>query len=619
MNFLKQIKFEIKNILRSKFLLIIAILIVAAGAAIPVLNYFSQKNRQSYEPYPIDYYGVAYEQSGGRDIYIDKYYADPEKEGQQSLTIGDITIYSSNPFFWNIQSLLNEKEYLNIEKNIFSSSAALDLMLELIEDETQFYLGFARYIVTYQDYRYNLAWQGLETLYDRFFFEHNDADPEALIEVASYRRGVDPQTFKNTYILITAAQKLAGLDKADEYLGMLETIVANNDFAKFIDYSIKQQEDQIEDLKANIAIQLQAIHDNPSQEPSLSAYIDELERQIENIETNTIPLLEYRLAKNIIPGLNIWQNNAINDIESSRSQLTYLVIMSEEEFNSGERPNDEYYYNHEYYGPQGSDGSQTYAEYVASMQKQIDAYNKKIIIAQKSLDSDKPDMTYVPDGPRSRTVNFLQYSTFVAIFGVLLGGWLIASEFQQGTIRLLMIRPKTRTKILLSKFLAAIVVCFAVYFCGSLLNLIANGILFGFQDFAFPNYTVAGQIGFLAYYLPKFLVCLLPILFAFVIAFMLSVVLKNSAVAIVLPILLLISSLIIMTIFSYQEAMKWIVYTPLPFMQMASFFTRYSTFQNMINNGINLSITYGALLLLGLSALITAISVYVFKKRDIVN
>jgi ABC-2 type transport system permease protein len=84
----------------------------------------------------------------------------------------------------------------------------------------------------------------------------------------------------------------------------------------------------------------------------------------------------------------------------------------------------------------------SYQNYVNSMQSQIDELNKTILIAQNSLDADKPDMKYVPRGARNRTVSFLDYSVFVALLAVLLGGWLMASEFQQGTIRLLLIRPK---------------------------------------------------------------------------------------------------------------------------------------------------------------------------------
>ena len=123
----------------------------------------------------------------------------------------------------------------------------------------------------------------------------------------------------------------------------------------------------------------------------------------------------------------------------------------------------------------------TYQKYVNAIQSQIDELNKTILIAQNSLDANEPDMKYVPGGSRNRTVSFLDYSVFVALLAVLLGGWLMASEFQQGTIRLLLIRPKTRVKILMAKFISALLICLGIYITGSILNLVTNGYVLVFQ------------------------------------------------------------------------------------------------------------------------------------------
>jgi ABC-2 type transport system permease protein len=614
MGILRQIKFEIRNILKSKFLLIMAILIVAVGIAVPAIGYLTGRSNNgggiiepTYRP-PIVY---DVENSKG-DIWVP-----PGKEGYESIIVDGVTIYSDNPFYWNLQSLLYDRD--NFEKNsgIFKFPASQDLMLELIELEIDYYLAFAQNIMVYYDYRTELAWRGSDSLYDKFFYEKYEEGASVLAEVAMYRRGMDETAIRAKYIDITAEKRLAAIDAADENLQMLQDIVLNNNFPKYISLRIQLENDQIKSIRENIAIQEQAIIDNPTQEEYLSQYIEELKRQIVMIETNNIPMLEYRLAKNIIPGLPIWQNTAISEIENSRNQLAYLVIMSEEQWNENRGGGG---IKAEYGGFYPYPGSQeTYQEYVAYMQRQIDNLNKTIIIAQKSLDSDKPDMKYVPEGSRNRTVNFLEYSMIVTLFGVLLGGWLIASEYQQGTIRLLMIRPKTRTKILLSKFAAALVIWLVVDLACSLANFIANGIFFGFADFANPNYTVTGQTGFLAYYIPRLLACILPILFSFTIAFMMSVLVKNIAVAIAVPIVLYIASIIVMNIFAYSNTMDWLAWTPIPFLQMAQFFNQYSPIQYVIQRGVNLSLPFGIILLFALSVVFTTIAAVVFKKRDIVN
>lgn len=609
MLFIRQIKYEIRNILKSKFILIMAILAIAACVAIPVIGYFSGSSNPgeggSIKPTMI----VA-----SRDIAYSKggYYGGPNNG--ESITIDGVTITSENPFFWNISSLQQEMKYMESGQNQFKYPATLDLLLEMMNAELDYYLQFAKLVTRSQDYRVDLVWRGTESLIDVFFYGHLDVPENILMETASFRKTVDPDTIRRRYLDSTAAERQAGLIKADSNLAQIFSIVENDNFGQYIDLRIKLENDQITELKASIAIQVEAIIKNPTQEESLNQVIEGLQKQIQVIETNNIPILKYRLEKNIRPGEDVWQNTALYDIENSRSQLVYLVIMTEEEFNENsgpERKFDAYY--------SGVGGIQSYPEYVASMQRQIDRLNKIIGIAQKSLDANKPDLKYVPNGSRSRTVRFLDYSMFVALFGVLLGGWLIASEFQQGTIRLLMIRPKTRTKILLAKFFAAILICLFVDVAGSLLNILSNGILFGFADYAYPIYGISSTTGFFAYYLPRMLACMLTILFAFTAAFMLSVTVRNIAVSIAVPIIMLIGSIIVMGIFAYSNTITWLPFTPIPFIQISAFFQQYSTVQTLIENGVNLSLPYGITLLLALSAAFTLISIVVFKKRDITN
>ena len=265
----------------------------------------------------------------------------------------------------------------------------------------------------------------------------------------------------------------------------------------------------------------------------------------------------------------------------------------------------------------------TYARYVAAIQAQIDKMNNSIIIAQNCLDAEKPDMKYVPDGSRNITVQFLAFSIAVALFGALMGGWLMSSEFQMGTIRLLMIRPKTRLKILMSKFLAGLLACIALYLAGVIINIILNGICFGFEDFGFPNFTVLGETGFFAYYIPKFLACLVPIVFVYCVAFMLSVLVKNIAVSIAVPAVCLVGCILAvfsMYLFSFNFSLMYVMaFTPIPFIQMYSFFTDNSPITMMLQNGVPISMAYGIIMLLVLSAICVGVSMLVFKKKDITN
>lgn len=593
MSFIKQTGLEIKNIFRSKFLLIIGILILVLSIAMPIIGAISAKSSNDYYPGG----PIMYEKA--MSVAYDSGYYD---NGQEPITVDGVTIMPDNPFYWNIQDLSQMESY--IDSSFFEHPEAMDIALDMGETELQYYLRVAQTVTTHEDYRISLLWD-TSMLYEKFIYEKaGTTDRDILIEALNYRRGVNTETFDDTYINITPQERQAEIDKIDDYLNRLYDVIENDNFEEYIAISIEQQQNEIEGYEERIEIQEQTIIEHPDQEEELNRYIEDMKRQINLIKTNNIPLLEYRLEKHIVPGEDIWQNRALSEIEQANQQLQYTTILSEEEYNK------EPYLARQY---------KTYARYKAAIQAQIDEYNNQILVAQNSLDADKPDMKFVPKGARNQTFNFLYYSVYVALFAVVLGGWLMASEFQQGTVRLLMIRPKTRTKILMSKFTAALVICFGIYIAGTILNIFTNGICFGFSDYAFPNYTASGDIGFFAYYIPKFFASAVTIVFGYCVAFMLSTAVKHMAVSISVPIVCFVGSIIGMSIFAYREAAHWLAWTPIPYVQISQFFTEHSPVQQMMRNGAPVSLGYGIGLLLGLSVICTFISIWVFRKRDITN
>lgn len=603
MKFMSQIKTEILNIFKHKFLLIIGILMIAASILFPIGSMFVQINPNDWNSGPRPYYvgaatKAAYANGEG---YISYGGGDPNAE---SITVDGVTITSDNPFYWNIKNDMDEKNNVSIDKGRFSTPEAIDLYMDLLDSEVGYYLHFAKAITKPEDYRVQLAWTGMDKLYDKFFYEHNDVKEDVLMEVANNRKGMDPAAFKKQYIQITAEEKQAALDKVDAFINTVFSVADNNDFAKYIDLSIQAANDNINSVKEQIAIQEQAIIDNPSQEENLNNIIEDMKKQITMIETTTIPTLQYRLQKHIVPGENIWQNNALADVENYKNQLLYQVIVSEDKFVKDMGLVQEY---------------KTYDHYKTTVQAQIDNFNNKILIAQKSLDADQPDMKYVSNGSRSKTVSFLDYSVVIALFSIIVGGWIMASEFQQGTIRLLMIRPKTRIKILMSKFTGALLLCLAMYVAGCVLNLLVNGICYGFTDFGYPNYTISGGVNFFAYYIPQFFACMVPIVFAYTVAFMLSVASKNIAVSISVPIACFVLCVIGMVTLQSHRVLEWLAYTPLPYVQLSSIFIANSPVQSLMERGFPVSVAYGIIMLLVLSAIFTFISAWVFKKRDITN
>ena len=117
------------------------------------------------------------------DMNISSAYAPDFDENSETITINGITITSSNPFFWNIRNLDEQKGYFNASD--FSSPQALDTLLELIDMQIEHYLRLAVVITSYEDYRADLGWQTEQYVFDKFIYEHADTDPAVLLEVVA--------------------------------------------------------------------------------------------------------------------------------------------------------------------------------------------------------------------------------------------------------------------------------------------------------------------------------------------------------------------------------------------------------------------------------------------------
>ena len=307
MNFIKQTNMEIKNIFRSKFLLIIGILVLLLSIVIPVIGALSATGNGGYYPGgPIMYSSaVAYSKS-----YYDT--------GEEPVTIDGVTVQPDNPFYWNVKSLSEESGY--IDSSYFQHPESMNLVIDMIDLELDYNLKFAQVITTYDDYRVNLGYD-TSVLFDKFIYENaGTVNKDILIEALNYRRGVNSDTFDDTYVNITPEQRLAAIDNAETYLDRVFDVLENNDFAEYIAISIELQQKMIAQTEEQIKIQEETIIEHPEQEDSLNQYIEDMKKQIALIETSTIPILEYRLEKNIIPGQSIWQNTAISRPERDQQQ-----------------------------------------------------------------------------------------------------------------------------------------------------------------------------------------------------------------------------------------------------------------------------------------------------------
>ncbi len=153
--------------------------------------------------------------------------------------------------------------------------------------------------------------------------------------------------------------------------------------------------------------------------------------------------------------------------------------------------------------------------------------------------------SYLPKSPETMW-GFLydNIEVFVAIIvlcAVIIAAGNIPGEFSKGTIKLLLIRPISRSKVLLSKYIATILFSLNLLVITVILSLIVGGIFFGFDSPSQANLISmdGSPVENVVPHLISVVVSIfIDMLMMITIAFMISTIFHNSAMAIGLVIFL---------------------------------------------------------------------------------
>ncbi|MFC7391831.1 ABC transporter permease [Scopulibacillus cellulosilyticus] len=190
----------------------------------------------------------------------------------------------------------------------------------------------------------------------------------------------------------------------------------------------------------------------------------------------------------------------------------------------------------------------------------------------------------------------------VNICGLVIAGDIVASEFAWGTIKLLLIRPIKRYKILLSKYVTVLLFTVFLLLLLYVFSLIFGAIFFGFSHTLESIYTLAGT--FLTYSNQS-----INILISLTFAFMLSTAFRSSSLSISLSIMIVFLSKTVVEALSYSKITwgKYIVFSNTDFSQ----FTKGEPLFTGMTPGFSITV----LLIYYLAFLF--ISWLVFTKRDV--
>ena len=213
---------------------------------------------------------------------------------------------------------------------------------------------------------------------------------------------------------------------------------------------------------------------------------------------------------------------------------------------------------------------------------------------------------------------FNQYELFILIIGIVIAGSIVSDEFSKGTIKLLLVKPYNRIKILMSKFIVCI--CILVLSIGiiGISQLIFGGIIQGFDSLSTPaiyyNFdTNQVETMNIFSYICLTGLCKLPMyILLTTLAFACSTLFTNTALAVSLPFLGYIATPFINQL-SLAYNIKQIIYFVTPNWDL----TQYLFGGSPMFSGMSLS--FSIIVCLVYLAIMLVVSGIVFKKRDIKN
>lgn len=234
-----------------------------------------------------------------------------------------------------------------------------------------------------------------------------------------------------------------------------------------------------------------------------------------------------------------------------------------------------------------------------------------------AIENDKD--IYSENNLRSMLLKTLsEYELFIIITIVLVAGAIVSDEFNKGTIKLLLVRPYKRSKILLAKFITVLITLLATIIVVCILQFIISGIFFGFNSLNIPvvEYNFNSEKIIEMSIFKKMLIQIagkLPIYILLgTLAFSLSTLFNNTAVAISVTLLGYMSSDIINQ-FAHYFKIKWLKFFVTPNWDFTQFY--FGKLPNM--EGITL--LFSAAICLVYFIIMLTYSFLVFKHRNIKN
>jgi ABC-2 type transport system permease protein len=200
----------------------------------------------------------------------------------------------------------------------------------------------------------------------------------------------------------------------------------------------------------------------------------------------------------------------------------------------------------------------------------------------------------------------------ITIFTIIIAGDSLAGEFSSGTIKLLLIRPANRVKILVSKYISFLLFSMLLLLTLFVISIAVNGILYGFgyMDLPLISMTAEGQIvekNMVLNLWKTYMLGGISTVMYVTMAFMISSAFRSSAMAIGFSIGALFAGNIVLEVLQRFDWSKYLLFANTDL-------TQYMT-GRPFQEGMTLSFSIGVLVVYFL--VFNLISWLLFTRRDV--
>ncbi len=479
-------------------------------------------------------------------------------------------------------------------------------------------------VSSWDDWREDFVYQGyVPAVQEKFAIEPFLDGNKKLIK--AYEEGgltgyIDPEAINYYYEKDSTKKLKARYKEVNEFIENMKLAYMNDDIDFVNQYYYDQQKAVIDGIEDNIA-------ELNKQRRELIKYnfkgmnndaIKNIKEQIKKLE-DSIPFEEellkwkqYRIDQKITPGYSSWKSQCMNVIDEAVRTL-HEEAMDKDTYEAG--------------GGQWNDDHSaklTYDEYLIKFEnRQLEAQDN-ITFYTYAIENNITPLNYTYS-TRSRILDYLYLAVFAGAFvAIILGCAIVSREYSKGTIRLLLIRPVRRWKILLSKVLAVFLLSFIVFALYAAITGTATVALFGKEDFNMPviemvNHEVTSH-HILDQALPALYKSAVTVFFIGAITLLLSTVFKSTVLGVGIPTILMIGGNIaamLMLELKYYAAVK---FTPFVYLNLYHLINNTGSLRYYLEDipgYITADFGFMYLLIAGIAML--AVTFLVFEKRDVKN